>query len=224
MKKLILILKMFILLMISCKGEFKETEEQGQVDLTFPANAQVCPDGEQVGNDKIELKLLWDSDTNFSKYRITIDRDPSFKSTNKLTGLVSAKKDTIMRLDRGTLYYWFVSGLRGKEVIPSKEVWSFYTLGNATNNHIPYPAEIQINASNENITISWIGRDEDSDDTLIYDVLLSTENPPLTIVLENSELTEITENFTTGVTYYVQVITKDQEGSSSSSQIISFIP
>ena len=159
MDRLIIILGIISLFMISCKGEFNPTDLDGKVNLTFPENVQICPDGDFVGNDKIQIRLIWDSQTDFTKYRVTLKN-----SEGKIlyANPVGKIKDTLVTLDRSTLYYWFVSGLRGKEVIPSDE-WSFYTLGEATESHVPYPAEIQVSPAGENVTISWTGKDEDED-------------------------------------------------------------
>jgi hypothetical protein len=206
--------------MISCEGSFDPTEPEGQVTLTFPANAQVCPEGELLGNNQIKVNLLWNSDTNFNNYRITITNP---EGVDLISEIEASKNDTEITLERNTLYTWFVSGLRGKEVIPS-EVWSFYTQGNPTANHIPYPALVQTITNGENVIISWVGKDEDINDTLSFDLLVSTENPPETVVLADTNTTEYSDSFTIGVTYYIMITTKDNLGGFSNSQIISFTP
>lgn len=220
MRRILLILGFISLLMLSCEGEFIPTELDGKVDLTFPLNVQVCPEGEFIGNNQIRVPLIWKSETDFSTYRVTIKNSQGEKVP---TNIIGKKTDTTVTLERGTLYYWFVSGLRGKEVIPSEE-WSFYTQGDAESDYVPYPALIQVNSVGENVTISWVGKDEDTEDTLLYDVFLSSENPPKTPILERTELTSYSESFAAGTTYYVQVVTRDNANNISKSQIINFRP
>jgi len=220
MYKSITILTIFIVVMISCKGEFDPTEEEGQVELIFPENAEVCPDGDFLGSSLIQIPLLWKSDTDFTKYKITIEDS---QGQEVQTEEIENDKRIELTLNQGELYYWYVIGQRGKEKIPS-DTWSFYTQGAAIENYIPYPALLNVNLDAEDITISWVGKDQNTEDILSYDVYLSTENPPTNLVLEGTELTSYSEDFTTGFTYYVQVITYDNSNTSSKSQILSFTP
>ncbi len=50
------------------------------------------------------------------------------------------------------------------------------------------------------------------------------ENPPKTMVLENTDVSEYSGRFTLGVTYYVMIMTRDNVGDFSNSQIIRFTP
>jgi len=203
----------------ACEGKFEPLNPAGKVNLNFPLNVQVCPEGKLVGNTGIEIPLRWASDTDFTKYRIEISKAQG----EKLGSIeVTSSKDTTLLLEQGVLYYWVVYGLRGRDVIPSEQ-WSFYTQGNPETFHIPYPATVQVNSTGGTTTINWSGSDED-DDIVFYDVYLSTENPPQTLLLEETELTNTTVDLTTGVTYYVQVVTTDEKKNSSRSQVIRFIP
>lgn len=75
--------------------------------------------------------------------------------------------------------------------------------------------------TNYAITLKWTCSDKDNE-SLRYTVLLSKENPPNTIVVENTSKTQfIAKNLDTSTTYYWKIIAKDKY-SFSESDINSF--
>lgn len=204
---------LYILIMafstFSCEGDFKPFEADGEVRLLFPENKKVCPEGEVISTSKIQIPLRWSSDIMFSSYTI----DVTDKDGNSVGSLSSEDLETRIDVNRGELYNWKVTGIRGGEKIES-ESWSFYSEGNATSNHAPYPAAISHSESNGSATLSWIAFDEDND-IENYDVFLSTTSPPTMILLENTTETQSTNELMSGIRYYVKVVAFDVAGNYS---------
>ncbi|HEX2787283.1 MAG TPA: hypothetical protein VHP32_05195 [Ignavibacteria bacterium] len=86
----------------------------------------------------------------------------------------------------------------------------------------PNPAD---NASNIGrfITVSWLGGDPDASDTVKYDVIMGTVNPPITVVESNTTATIVDVGLVAANTvFYWKVIAKDNHNSFTESPIWKF--
>ncbi len=212
MKKISLsILVVQMLLLFSCEGKFEPiTSPLGAVELQFPENETLCLEGQFLESGGIQIPFRWSPSPDTGEYRLEVT-DQSSLNTQVLN---TSETEVNLELRPGTLYVWEVYSLLDDKETKSTS-WSFYSEGITVNRHAPFPALITINdQGNGAVDISWTGTDLD-EDILNYDLYLSTENPPA-LLFEN-----LSANFTngltvtSGLTYYVEVITRDSFGNSS---------
>lgn len=208
-KALLLFIGSISFFFVSCEGEFKPFDVDGQVRLLFPENEKICPEGVAINDDLINIPLNWSADGNFDSYRIIVND----RLGNSLGQLTTKGLDTTINLGRGMLYTWKVIGIRGGEQIDSEQ-WSFYSEGDPSGSSVPYPANISHTVSNGLVTISWNATDEDND-IENYNVYLSTTNPANTLISEKTKQTSTTETLTLGLRYYVRVLSYDKSGNYS---------
>lgn len=185
----------------------------GAFDLVFPDNNEVCTEGTDVGNDMISIPFRWNGSANASSYNIEVT-DESGQTYNA----TATSNSVDITLPKGTQFTWKVTATLDALALPSNETWSFYSEGITADNHTPFPATIVLTDNQDGtINISWMGSDID-DDIDAYDIKLgTTDNPPT--ILDNTTNTSIqNQSINYDTVYYLEVITKDQRGNSSTSK------
>ncbi|GGG42431.1 hypothetical protein GCM10011414_09990 [Croceivirga lutea] len=196
-----------------------------QVQLVFPEENEVCTTGIIISDTESEVAFDWTDATNTSIYRVT------------LTNLNSSQQDTFeatesnlpIRLLRGTPYSWKVTTiLENSEETTDSDTEFFYNAGDGVTNYIPFPAS---EPSPENgasyssavtaVNFSWVGSDLDND-IISYDFYfgLTMEPELLEADLESNILNNVVVN--SGNRYYWQVVTKDELGNQSTSDLFYF--
>tara|TARA_B100000949_G_C14288877_1_gene456039 strand:+ start:8838 stop:9539 length:702 start_codon:yes stop_codon:yes gene_type:complete len=211
-----------IALLFSCggsgSGEEQPPEPQPKNDLpamavgTLPVNGEPCSDYTEVSTDesKVSIAFNWNSAQFADNYELVVKEDNSEVFKNSFIGL-----EAQVELERGKTYTWTVNSINefGRT---SGNTYSFTTPGTPIGNYAPYAAEISIgfNASTMQMSISWIGGDEDNDD-LVYDIKVWKNED---IILEETDFTSNALDavlFTGEQRYTVEVTSKDTAGNFS---------
>lgn len=209
-----------LVILMSCEGKFEPKAILGPeaVALQFPNADEICQSGEFLNGGEITIPFRWLASENAGSYRLEVVHQTSNeKETLEVPVGTTEMVETTLDLDPGSLYSWVVFTLKDNLETKSEER-SFYSRGEVVNSYVPFPATITItDAGNGAVTIAWQSTDVEND-IVGYDVYLATENPP-TLLLENTTDVSYQDNLTQGMTYYVEVLTKDTTGNSSLAKI-----
>ncbi len=214
-------------IVISCS----QSEEQSVIDevappvavtLKFPENNTECNEGEIISETETDVLFRWQDATNANDYMLQI--------INLNSGISKVIKtpsnEFLLRISRGTPYSWSVkSKVSGSNESAESEIWKFYNAGLAVESHPPFPADAvspQMGSTIDpgNVTLRWETTDINNDISA-YKVLLDTANPPLKEVA-NSSVNNLNITVHSGQVYYWKVITIDEAGNTSNSQIFQF--
>ena len=188
--------------------------------LLVPSNTLPCTDN--------PLDFSWntssDPDGDSVSYHIQVATNNSFSKDLQVLTTTSTKAN--FTLKKGVPYYWRVSAkdTKNKSSVYST-TWTFYSEGEGVSNHLPYAATLVSPELNANITedatsLKWSSSDVDND-PLVYDIYVGNVNPP-PLVLENSSSTNFDMTLDNDLTYFWQIIVKDDAGGESIGQIWSF--
>lgn len=215
----IFLIALALSILISCEGKFEPTGNLGPeaVTLQFPDANTICQEGEFLNAGEITIPFRWNSSTDASSYRLEVSNQTSNQTeVLEVPTTTTEVMETTLALAPGTLYSWAVYALKDNLETKSDER-SFYSRGEVFNSYVPFPATITItDAGNGSVTIAWQSTDVEND-IVGYDVYLATENPPA-LVLENTSDVSFQDTLTQGMTYYVEVVTKDTTGNSSTAK------
>ncbi|MCL6267060.1 hypothetical protein [Flagellimonas myxillae] len=183
---------------------------------TLPENGEPCSDYETVsGNDtKVLVQFKWNSAQFAQSYELTVRDNDSEVFNASFSAL-----ETKVELDRGKTYTWNLMSIND-DGSTNGDTYSFTTPGVQVGNYAPYAAEIEVEfvEADTEMTISWIGSDEDGD-SLTYDVfvLIDDETISETLETETTQLAPIV--YISGTVYSIRVISKDGNGNSSISEL-----
>lgn len=219
-------------LLISCGGS-KESEPEPEppvvipppsaASLVFPDNNTECNEGIIISDTQSRVTFQWTEAQNADSYELTVRN----LNSNNTVSATSATNSAALTIVRGTPYEWSViSKANGTNETATSTIWRFYNQGPGIENYAPFPAQVvfpargsTVNASGA-IILEWEGSDIDND-IAEYEIYLDTSESPSTLVGSTSETTfEVTLSSST--TYYWQVVTRDQEGNTSTSEIFEF--
>nr|WP_299068172.1 hypothetical protein [uncultured Allomuricauda sp.] len=191
-------------------------DEQAQVPAktvgTLPENGEPCSDFEEVSGNpfKVSVRFGWNSAQFAQNYALKV-----FENQTEVSSTTVNTLQTDVVLDRGKTYTWSVTAINSDGETLG-DTYSFTTPGVPVGNYAPYAAEITVNfdMTSSEMSVSWIGRDEDGD-TLVYDVkVIEGENA---IVEETEVSTNFLQpiNYMSEVEYGVEVISRDPNGNFS---------
>lgn len=190
----------------------------GTVTLTAPQNA----DNNVVLGDSLVWQEAIDPDGDLVKYDVYFGTE-----ANPVTVVSTRQEGTsfIPDLISGTSYYWKIIAQDGAEGTSESDVWSFSTL--SINNP---PGAFNLispgNGATDNLYIDFLlewGPSTDPDgDAVTYDVILSTNANPTTVISSNQTGTTYGPTLTNGTTYYWKVVAKDGQGGTRESAVWSF--
>ena len=123
-------------------------------------------------------------------------------------------------------YSWSVTsnGASGSRAAKS-DTWRFYNVGEPQSSYPPFPAEVVAPSSGATVQeglvkLEWEASDIDGD-ILSFKVFCDSSNPPIEVKGETSSKS-MQVNVASGNTYYWQIITKDERGNTSNSQVFQF--
>ena len=206
------------ILVASCGGKDNDTttppieKELGSFNLIFPDNNLICTEGEDNGTDGVNIEFQWSASSNATSYDLEITNQENNSTDSRTVNANSLE----VGLPKGTQFSWKVTAILEDKSLAS-DTWNFYSEGTSTENFAPFPAEITVSDNNDGtVTVSWIGEDLDND-IVNYDVYIGVFGN-LELILENT--TNLNTNFsiTVGEQYHVQVISKDRNDNTSTSQ------
>ncbi len=231
MKKLITTLLVFGYLLGSCGGGDDGPGADPIVPilppeasvLVFPYQNSECEEGTNLSNTESTVKFEWKNAANADSYTLYITNLLSNTSTNYDIE-VNFKE---VRLLRAVPYAWKVVSKSEKIADTAESTsWRFYNQGLGDANTIPFPADVLAPLSGASITTAavdlyWSGLDID-DDIQGYDVYFGVTNPPTNLIAENTSEENVKDVSVNTGKYYWYVITKDNVGNTSTSQLFYF--
>ncbi|PHN94458.1 hypothetical protein CSC80_03640 [Maribacter sp. 6B07] len=206
------------ILVASCGGKDNDTttppieKELGSFNLIFPDNNLICTEGEDNGTDGVNIEFQWSASSNATSYDLEITNQENNSTDTRTVNATSLE----VGLPKGTQFSWKVTAILEDKSLAS-DTWNFYSEGTSTENFAPFPAEITVSENNDGtVTVSWIGEDLDND-IVNYDVYIGVFGN-LELILENTTNLNINYSITAGEQYHVQVISKDSNDNTSTSQ------
>ncbi len=191
--------------------------------LIFPENNTVCNEGIIVSDTETDVLFQWEEATNASSYVLQIINldDGSARNISTLSN------EFLIRILRATPYSWSVKSIvSGSNETAVSPVWRFYNAGLPLESHPPFPAEAispqgGSTVNQGTIALQWEAFDID-DDISSYSVFLDTVNPPVAEA-GNTSNTTLDVAVDSGLVYYWKIITTDQLGNASHSQVFQFV-
>ena len=190
--------------------------------LIFPVNNTECNEGIIVSDTETDVLFEWEAATNTSSYVLTITN----LNDATLREIKTISNEFLIRVLRGTPYSWVVKskGSISNETADS-ETWKFYNAGLPEESRPPFPADAispQIGSTIDSgdVTLQWEAKDVDGD-IASYTILLDTANLPTTEV-GNPSVNSLNVIVSSGQVYYWKVITFDEVGNASHSQVFQF--
>lgn len=229
MRKSFLILFMLAgILLASCGGDDETSGTPQAPQLVFPENNSECLEGvvSSTNPNISTIEFRWQASSNASGYTLNIQ--------NLITGARITESTTAtaipVELVRGQPYSWNVVANSNTSSSLSSDTWKFFNAGEGVSSYAPFPADLVYPRSGANISLNgssslelrWEGADVDNDISA-YEVLFSTSDPPENNIGGNGpSQTFIVNELQTGTTYYWRVITTDEAGNSSVSEVSQF--
>jgi hypothetical protein len=227
--KIILPIYLFLSIIIaSCSSDDSGDEGVNPVDpptaatLTFPENNTECNEGAIISDSETDVLFQWQDATNATSYILKV------KNLNDGTSrtISTLSNEFLLRVSRSTPYSWSVISLAsGTTETTESAVWKFYNSGLPQESHPPFPAEAispqsGTSVNEGEVSLEWEATDIDND-IVSYTVYLDSVTPPVAEIGSTSNTT-INSNVTSGLVYYWKVVTTDQIGNTSDSQIFQF--
>lgn len=160
------------------------------------------------------LSLVWGESTDADGDAVTYDvyfgtQNPP---RNRISTSQRETRDTLPVLEFDTKYYWQVVSKDPTDRVEG-DIWTFETKRNSPPDKPKLQAPINNSASvTSPLNLAWV-RSKDIDfDPIVYDLYLSTSNPPTTKVSSDvSSLTHLLSSLPKGVKHYWKVVAKDGE-------------
>ena len=225
--KSIALFSLVFIINVSCSSNNEQDTEATlepptAAKLIYPENNTECNEGIVVSDTETDVLFQWEQATNASSYVLTITNLNNGSSRD----IKTTSNEFLIRVLRGTPYSWVVKSIVGySSETADSETWKFYNAGLPEESHPPFPAEIvspqigtSINAGN--IVLQWEAIDIDND-IASYIVLLDTNSTPVTQV-GNPSVNNLNITLSSEQVYYWKVITIDELGNESHSQICQF--
>ena len=190
--------------------------------LVFPANNEECNTGESMNATQSRVNFNWNASANTNSYTVVVKN--LLTSNEFSTNSTSNQVDII--ISKGTPYKWWVISKSNETVETAKSAeWKFYNSGDAVITYAPFPAELigpvmGSSTSESTVTLEWSGSDVDND-IKEYEVYFGLSNPPITN-LDTTTNQKIENVAVSANTYYWKVVTRDDEGNTSTSEVFQF--
>ncbi len=227
MIKYSLLLTLLTITLYSCKGDDGPPAPKPPVaaQLTFPEQDSECTTGISINDFQTDVTFQWQESENTDRYVLTVENLTSSFATN----YNSVTNSFVVTLSKATPYSWYVTSISDalEEETAQSETWQFYNAGDGVTSYPPFPAaavfpQMGETILPEDIILEWSGADVEND-IASYDVFFEAANPP-TVQIANGitlETTAIT-GLVTNTVYYWYVVTTDEAGDTSTSDIFEF--
>ncbi|WP_224491322.1 fibronectin type III domain-containing protein [Robertkochia flava] len=216
--------------LLSCGGGDSENPKPEPVPdpvaavLTFPANNEVCYDGNVISPTLSEVTFSWQPAEHTDSYELKV----TDLNTNTVKTYPVSATQTTVSLERATPYSWEVTSLAGNtNAEATSATWKFYLAGEGITTYAPFPATLEFPASGSSlnttkVNFEWSGSDADSQ-ALSYQLFLDSVDGKSEMIADtgSSENYEVND-LTPGTEYFWSVATTDTEGNTSRSQVYVF--
>lgn len=221
-------LSICVLLLMDCGGNNGGSEEEvinppSKASLVYPDNNQECTGGVVISNTEAEIEFDWNEAANTTSYILYITN----LNTNVTTNYNSTTDDKEVTIERGTPYSWYVvSKSNETETNATSDTWKFYLAGTGVTSYAPFPADLKTPdndvsvSTTSSVTLTWEGADVDND-VKEYEIYLDTNSSPTTKVATVTTETH-DQSVLANTTYYWKVVTIDDSGNTSTSQVYKF--
>lgn len=190
--------------------------------LVFPANNEECITGVSMNTTQSKVNFKWNKGANATSYTIVVKN----LLTNSELSTNSNLNEVDIIVKKATPYkWWVISKATGVSETAKSLEWKFYNSGDAVQTYAPFPAEIVSpvmgsTISGAAVTLEWTGSDVDND-IKEYDVYFDTANPPTENIGTVTQL--LIENVSiSSNTYFWKIVTRDEEGNTSTSPLFQF--
>src|SRR5690554_4018925 len=192
--------------------------------LSAPAKDEVCLNGKSINDTQSEVEFKWEVSSNTDSYNLVVKN----LITDRTSTYTTTAQTQNVTLNKGEPYSWhIISKADNVNETTQSAIWKFYLAGDGMVSYAPFPAEIvfpemgsSILSTNGTLTLAWKGSDADNDIDG-YELLFDAVDPPQTSVGTTSD-----EVFSVAVApdgiYYWQIITKDDLGNTSTSEVFQF--
>jgi hypothetical protein len=225
-KIIIPIYVLFLVVTASCSDDdetsINNVDPPTAVTLVFPENNTVCNEGVTFSDTETDVLFEWEQAINASSYVLQIINLNDGTSRN----ISSTSMEYTIRILRGASYSWSVTSfVSGSNDSAKSAIWQFYNAGLPGENHPPFPAEgISPQAGSTvdegSIALQWEASDIDND-IISYSIFLDTINPPQ-VEVGNTSNTSLGVAVSSGLIYYWKIVTTDEVGNASDSQVFQF--
>jgi hypothetical protein len=230
MKPLSFLLGLALLVLWSCDPDLdialdlSSGIEPTAVSLIFPEDLSECTTGISLSDTESEVVFEWTPAVLGDGYILTLINLESTRIQTFETETVTLP----VVLQKGTPYRWLITTtLTGSGEVTDSDIHVFFNAGPGTTSYIPFPAR-NIAPGNgqafppaqEEVNLVWESSDLDND-IQGHDVYFGNVNPPpfFSADVVASELTGIPVS---RGTYYWQIITRDEAGNESVSEVFRF--
>jgi len=224
MKKIYALLA-FAAIAVSC-GDSDESGSGGAPDaavLIAPIDNSECLTGTPVSSTQSKITFEWNPSENATDYKLYVKNLVTNSSVQYNAGSALTYDVT---LEKGTPYSWYVSARKESGAASSSDTWQFYNAGDSVTNYAPFPAQVILPAmssviSGTQTTLEWEGSDVENN-IRDYKIYFGTSANPTALLATVTQPQLPNVAVTPGQTYYWNVVTTDQTGNSSTSQVFQF--
>lgn len=191
--------------------------------LVFPNQNSECNEGTNFTDSESDVTFNWSDAANATNYELFLKN----LNTQTTTSYNSTASEITITILRGNPYSWYIVSKNTGTQTKQSTTWKFYNAGKTITSYAPFPAELvspnmgtSFSNSTTNVDLKWNGADVDNDITN-YEIIFGTVNPPVT---SQGVITSTNMNVSvnSGNTYYWRVITSDNQGNNSESEIFQF--
>lgn len=214
-----------MLLLTGCGGKDTPVPAPGTVSLSSPADSTACLKSTLTSGSTASVTFSWKAASNADSYRLDVKN----QKTQTTTSYNTSNESYTLNLDVNTPYSWDVVAINNTGKVTS-DVWEFYLSGTPSSSYAPFPADLISPASGTvistkgvssiQVTFKWTASDPDND-IASYAVYLDNTNASTPLIATQMADSTI-QTLTSGKTYYWKVVTLDNAGNSSTSEINSF--
>ena len=214
-----------VIAVLLCTCSKPSIPEPEAVLLTTPENSNTCVPLSTTARQGT-INFGWEEAQNTDSYEVFVRNNITQIEKRKSADLTS----TTITLERGAPYsWWVISSSEASPVDTKSEVWTFYLEALQQENFLPFSAQLNapwddqvIVLSSGYVNLQWTGSDLD-DDIAYYQVYIGTDATQMRLVQDNQVTSSYAAILDIGQTYFWQIITIDQRGNKSQSEIRSFI-
>jgi len=198
-------------------------ETPAKATLVFPGNNSECTEGTVVNDSESSITFQWETSANTDTYELNVknlNTGNVFKANANLNQIP-------ITLNSNTPYEWFVvSKSNNSNETSTSDVWKFYNAGAGVLNYAPFPADVispkmgESLAATTSVNLQWQGNDVDND-IAEFEILFGTTTQPSANIGATAQST-LSVTVASGQRYYWRVITRDNAGNTSQSEIFEF--
>lgn len=213
---------LFVLIVfVQCAKEKIPTPEV--VVLQAPENNNTCTTAVPVDASQSQVSFVWQPALHTDTYELVVQNNRT-NSQQRFSTTFTTK--SILLSSANQYSWWVVSSAEVTEVTAQSEVWSFYLEGVATEELLPFPAQLLAPENNATVDpgavlLRWSGGHPEGA-ILSYQVLMGNSATSLTPLGELQAGTSTTFQAASQQEYFWRVVSYQANGDSSSSELFQF--